>query len=169
MPNPLLFLSNILIRPVWFPNQLDFFRLDLPLRLMFSRQRIDLLPMPGKDQAIFVNCLPRLYEKWAAVLYNRCRFCCNALVQFDSWYSVMVVLDDYLNNDYDMREDVKKIAIPITIMTGGKSELFPNPGVQYLDQHIPRSRLVRFERSGHALFLTEPLKFRRELYHFLTS
>jgi non-heme chloroperoxidase len=120
-------------------------------------------------QAIFVNCLPRLYEKWAAVLYNRCRFCCNALVPFDSWYAVMVVLDDYLNNDYDMREDVKEIAIPITIMIGGKSELFPNPGVQYLDEHIPESRLVRFERSGHALFLTEPLKFRRELQRFLTS
>jgi pimeloyl-ACP methyl ester carboxylesterase len=52
-------------------------------------------------------------------------------------------------------------------MVGMKSEVFPNEGVFYLDEQIPQSRLVKFEHSGHALFLAEPIKFQRELKRFL--
>jgi pimeloyl-ACP methyl ester carboxylesterase len=74
---------------------------------------------------------------------------------------------DYISQNYDLRPELRKISIPVTIMMGAKSELFPNAGVMYLDEQIPRSNLVRFERSGHALFLTEPNKFRKALRQFL--
>ncbi len=118
-------------------------------------------------RAIAVYCLPRLYQKWAAHIFNRIQFAFNAIVMPDSWHTVTVVLDEYINQDDDLRDHVKEITIPITIMAGIKSELFPNAGVFYLDEHIRQSRLVRFERSGHALFLTEPVKFQRELKKFL--
>ena len=68
-----------------------------------------------------------------------------------------------------MREGLKEISIPVTIMMGMQSEVFPNEGVLYLDEQIPQSRLLKFARSGHALFLTEPVKFFRELKQFLND
>ena len=68
-----------------------------------------------------------------------------------------------------MREGLKKIIIPVTIMMGVQSEVFPNEGVLYLDEQIPQSKIIKFKRSGHALFLTEPVKFLRELKQFLND
>jgi pimeloyl-ACP methyl ester carboxylesterase len=98
---------------------------------------------------------------------SRTQIYVNQFVLNCSWYAATKCLKSYIHQNYDMRDGLKEISIPVTIMVGMKSEVFPNEGVFYLDEQIPQSRLVKFERSGHALFLTEPVKFQRELKRFL--
>ena len=66
-----------------------------------------------------------------------------------------------------MRTHLRDIDIPFTIWMAERSEMFPNEGVRYLNDHIRNSKLVTFKYSGHGLFLTEPLKFHRELKRFV--
>jgi len=118
-------------------------------------------------RALVVYCFPRPYQKWLVQLGSQTQLYINKFILNCSWHAATKCLSSYVNQDYDMRGGLKEISIPVTIMMGMKSEVFPNGGVLYLDEQIPQSRLVKFEHSGHALFLTEPVKFRRELKRFL--
>ena len=120
-------------------------------------------------RAIAVYCLPRFYQKWGAQIALRTWPYLHAFVLSLSWHTTTTCLADYLTTRYDMRAHLGDIDIPITIMMGARSELFPNAGVQYLHSQLKHSELVAFKHSGHALFLTEPLKFRRELQRFVDA
>ena len=118
-------------------------------------------------RALVVYCFPRPYQKWVVEMGSRTQIYVNKFVLNCSWHAATMCLGSYIHQNYDMRDTLKDISIPVTIMMGMKSEVFPNGGVLYLDEQIPQSRLVKFEHSGHALFFTEPVKFRRELKRFL--
>lgn len=116
-----------------------------------------------------VHAVPRFYQKWGADLFSRCQFALGKMPFHNSWYGTVISVEDYLNQDYDLRADLKEITIPVTILIGLKSDLFPNPGVLHLEEQIPRSRLVPFRKSGHALFITEGFKYLRVLKRFFAS
>lgn len=118
-------------------------------------------------RALMVYCFPRPYQKWIVGTGSRTQLYVKTFVLNCSWHAATKCLSSYIHQDYDMRGGLREITIPITIMMGMQSEVFPNPGVLYLNQQIPQSRLVKFAHSGHALFLTEPVKFWRELKRFL--
>ena len=118
-------------------------------------------------RSIAIHCLPRFYQKWGANIALRTWPYLHAFVLSLSWHTTTTCLADYLTARYDMRTHLQHINIPITIMMGAKSELFPNEGVKYLAAHIRNSTLIPFKHSGHALFLTEPLKLRREIQRFI--
>lgn len=120
-------------------------------------------------RALMVYCFPRPYQKWMVGMGSRTQLYVNAFVLNCSWYAATRCLSSYIHQDYDMRGSLQEITIPVTIMMGMKSEVFPNQGVLYLNQQIPQSRLVKFAHSGHALFLTEPVKFWRTLQQFLAD
>ena len=116
-----------------------------------------------------VYCFPRFYQKRAVQMISRTRLFLSQFALNCSWHAATTCLGSYIHQNYDMRDGLKEISIPVTIMVGMKSELFSNEGVFYLDEQIPQTRLVKFERSGHALFVTEPFKFQRELKRFLSD
>ena len=118
-------------------------------------------------RAIVLYCFPRPYQKWIAQFITQTQLFLNEFPLRCSWHAATKCLGSYIHQNYDMRDGLKEISIPVTIMMGMKSEVFHNEGVLYLDKHIPQSKLIKFKRSGHALFLTEPVKFRRELKRFL--
>jgi pimeloyl-ACP methyl ester carboxylesterase len=155
---------------------------DLSRQLVsyFESEKLDDPKMPFKElptafqelylkvvRAIVVYCFPRPYQKWIAQFTSRTQFFLNEFPLRCSWHAATKCLGSYIHQNYDMRDGLKEISIPVTIMMGMKSEVFHNEGVLYLDEHIPQSKLIKFKRSGHALFLTEPVKFRRELKRFL--
>lgn len=148
----------------------------------FKREKLDdpevpfkLLPAEFKKKfreafrVTAVHAVPRFDQKWAANIISWVQFAAGRMPYHNSWYGTVISVEDYLNQDYDLRDDLKAISIPITILIGLKSDLFPNPGVMDLDEQIPQSRLVTFKRSGHAMFMTEGFKYLRELKRFFTS
>jgi hypothetical protein len=69
--------------------------------------------------------------------------------------------------DADLRGDVAKISVPTTIFHGVHDAIAPPALGDYLAAHIPGASLVRFEHSGHALWIDEKLRFNRELTGFV--
>lgn len=68
--------------------------------------------------------------------------------------------------DLDLRPELAKISIPTAIFQGTHDKLCPYAFAEELNQGIKDSYIVRFENSGHALFVEEAEKFNKELEKF---
>jgi pimeloyl-ACP methyl ester carboxylesterase len=68
--------------------------------------------------------------------------------------------------DLDLRPELSKIRIPVAIFQGTKDKLCPPAFADELNKGIKNSYLVKFENSGHALFVEEMDKFNTELEKF---
>ena len=66
----------------------------------------------------------------------------------------------------DLRPKLSKIKIPVAIFHGTQDKLCPFAFAQELNKGIKNSSLIRFENSGHALFVEEMEKFNAELEKF---
>jgi len=71
--------------------------------------------------------------------------------------------------DLDLRPELAKIEIPVAIFHGTQDKLCPFPLAEELNQGIKNSYIIRFENSGHALFVEEAEKFNLELEKFAKS
>jgi pimeloyl-ACP methyl ester carboxylesterase len=69
--------------------------------------------------------------------------------------------------DGDLREDLKKIKIPTLILHGRLDKICSYDLAEQMHALVPQSKLVPFEKSGHALFIEELEKFNRELLKFI--
>jgi non-heme chloroperoxidase len=68
--------------------------------------------------------------------------------------------------DLDLRPVLSKITIPVAIFQGTQDKLCPPIFAEQLNKGIKNSYLVKFENSGHALFVEEMEKFNAELEKF---
>ena len=68
--------------------------------------------------------------------------------------------------DLDQRADLGKITVPVAIFNGTTDQSCPFTFAEQLHKGIKNSYLVRFEKSGHALFVEEMDKFNTELEKF---
>jgi Predicted hydrolases or acyltransferases (alpha/beta hydrolase superfamily) len=71
--------------------------------------------------------------------------------------------------DLDLRPQLSKINIPVAIFHGVQDKSCPFVWAEDLQKGIKNSKLIRFENSGHALFLEEVDKFNTELEKFAKS
>ncbi|WP_129715454.1 alpha/beta fold hydrolase [Pedobacter sp. SYP-B3415] len=71
--------------------------------------------------------------------------------------------------DLDLRPELAKIKVPVAIFHGVKDKLCDFVFAEQLHKGIKDSYIVRFENSGHALFLEEMDKFNAELEKFARS
>lgn len=68
--------------------------------------------------------------------------------------------------DLDLRPVLAKIKVPVAIFHGTKDKLCDFAFAEQLHKGIKNSYIVKFEKSGHALFLEEMDKFNTELEKF---
>lgn len=66
----------------------------------------------------------------------------------------------------DLRPQLSKISIPVAIFHGTQDKLCSFGLANELNKGIKNSRIIRFENSGHALFVEESEKFNTELEKF---
>ena len=71
--------------------------------------------------------------------------------------------------DLDLRPQLSKINIPVTIFQGVYDKNCPLVWAEQLQTGIKNATLIRFENSGHALFVEEMEKFNTELEKFAKS
>jgi pimeloyl-ACP methyl ester carboxylesterase len=69
--------------------------------------------------------------------------------------------------DADLREDLKNINIPTLILHGKSDKICSYDLAEQMHAGIANSKLVAFEKSGHALFMEELEKFNTELIKFV--
>lgn len=66
----------------------------------------------------------------------------------------------------DLRPELAKINVPVAIFHGVKDKLCDFVLAEELNKGIKNSQIIRFENSGHALFIEEMEKFNTELEKF---
>jgi pimeloyl-ACP methyl ester carboxylesterase len=69
--------------------------------------------------------------------------------------------------DTDLRADLKEIKIPTLILHGKQDKICAFELAEQMHAMLPQSKLVPFEKSGHALFIEELEKFNSELVNFI--
>ena len=81
-----------------------------------------------------------------------------------AWY-----INNYLHHKEDYRAAIAQLACPSTFFIGAESKLYPALGQKMIANSVQNSRQIIFEKSGHTPLISEPLKFGREIAHFLQS
>ena len=81
-----------------------------------------------------------------------------------AWY-----INNYLYHDEDYRDAIAALDCPTTFFIGEKSTLYPSLGQIIVANSVKNARQVIFERSGHAILINEPFKFKREISRFLSD
>lgn len=69
----------------------------------------------------------------------------------------------------DLRSELQKINIPTVIFHGVNDQIAEFGMAEVMNEGIKGSELIRFEKSGHGLFIEELEKFNRELINFLSK
>ena len=71
--------------------------------------------------------------------------------------------------DSDLRSDMEKVTIPTLIMHGEQDVITPFALAEALHNGIANSQLVRFEKSGHAIFYEDLAEFNQRLIEFANT
>ena len=79
-----------------------------------------------------------------------------------AWY-----INNYLYHNEDYRNAIAQLACPSTFFIGAESKLYPAAGQKIIANSVKSSKQIIFEKSGHTPLISEPLKFGREIAHFL--
>jgi pimeloyl-ACP methyl ester carboxylesterase len=85
------------------------------------------------------------------------------LFPVENWRAYLDCLRAYLDERYDFRDALRRTEVPVTVMVGESSEMYPAAGQLELARSIPGARLVRFAGVGHAVPLEAPVAFVRAL------
>ena len=79
------------------------------------------------------------------------------------------IMRAYLERDYDMRDVVAGLQVPVTALIGARSRMYPPEGQRILSQLCPHARVREVAGTGHMIPLESPLRFARELGTFLSA
>lgn len=97
-----------------------------------------------------------LSKKWAL----------TKLLPIDNWSAYMHCLRAYINQGYDLRAGIVESAVPIDIIVGMKSDMYPATGQLRMADLVKTGRVIPFSKSGHTPLIDQPIKLSRELLQF---
>lgn len=86
-----------------------------------------------------------------------------------NWPVYMDTLNSYLNDDYDWRPSLRTVTVPVTVMVGMNSTMYPASGQLEIANCVPHARVVRVHNCGHVVPFEAPARFVRELARFLAG
>ncbi|HVC33192.1 MAG TPA: alpha/beta hydrolase [Chloroflexota bacterium] len=69
--------------------------------------------------------------------------------------------------DADQRDELAKIHLPTAVFHGVHDDVVPLEIGEYLAENVDGASLVRFEHSGHAVWIDEKYRFNKELTGFI--
>ncbi len=113
------------------------------------------------------SALTRQYQKRLVRRVCRHENIITRLFPIDNWFAYVTCIAAYLERDYDMRPYLSSIDIPVTVVAGYRSEMYPWEGQVFMHSQIKSSKLETFRNSGHVPMLDEPIHFLRTLDSFL--
>lgn len=131
----------------------------------------------GVSRATVDNLLERTQTNWPELLVDYTKTLCHTAIgdATRQWlinmgleaslYSIQQTLIHM--RDADLRDELSKITVPTAVFHGAHDEVAPVALGEYLAQNIRGARLVRFENSGHAVWIDEKLRFNTELTGFV--
>jgi non-heme chloroperoxidase len=87
----------------------------------------------------------------------------------ENWSAYMHCLNSYITERYDLRSAVASSSVPIDILVGMKSDMYPATGQLRMADLNSNCSVIPFTRSGHAPLIDQPIKLSKELFRFAAS
>lgn len=79
------------------------------------------------------------------------------------------IMRAYLEQDYDLRPVFRGISVPMTVVIGGASRMYPAAGQRTIAALVPHAVMREIGGAGHVVPLEAPIQFVRELSAFLET
>ena len=141
-------------------------KLGVPFELLSNTLQSEFLNGIGEFGELAFH---RKIEQWAVNSFFSSlptRMFAKQTMHATTWQSYYHCLKSYLKQDYDFRELIASIDVPITLHIGKFSKMCPPAGQYYIAQHAKHCNVVEFD-EGHALMYTALFKFSLEFAEFL--
>lgn len=90
------------------------------------------------------------------------------LMPEDGFVTYLAIMRAYLRQNYDLREAFQSIRVPMTVLIGAASRMYPPEGQRSIAQLVPHAVVREVTGAGHALPWEAPLRFMAELRAFLS-
>jgi len=91
------------------------------------------------------------------------------LLPMQNWPVYINCIKAYLEQDYDMLETFRNLKIPVSLVVGLKSEMYPCGGQLRIADHVQNCEIIPFCNSGHTPLIDQPFKFLKELGRFASG
>jgi len=91
------------------------------------------------------------------------------LIPVQNWPAYILCIKAYLEQDYDMLDTFSNLNIPVSLIIGLKSEMYPCEGQFRIANYAPYCETIPFKNSGHTPLIDQPIKFFNELKRFSAS
>lgn len=114
----------------------------------------------------FATALSKPTQKRLAKKLLRKELIAKRFLPTEHWANYMQCLVSYLREDYDLRHDLAACTVPVDIMVGMKSEMYPAAGQLRMADYLPNSKVIPMVNSGHAPLIDQPIKFSQALMEF---
>ncbi len=86
-----------------------------------------------------------------------------------NWSIYLDSVFSYMEGDYDWRPSLPKIEVPMTVLIGRDSVMYPAAGQAHIAELVPHAKVVTINNCGHAIPFEAPRRFNRELREFLAA
>lgn len=107
---------------------------------------------------------------WRAVSYlARFERMIRLAAPVSNWTIYLDVMRSYFEDDYDWRPTLPHIDIPVTVMIGNDSAMYPAEGQRMIGALVPHARVVNVANCGHVIPFEAPRVFERELRRFIET
>lgn len=83
------------------------------------------------------------------------------------WQVYLTIVRAYLERDYDLSDGFRAIRVPLTVLIGGASRMYPPAGQHSILELAPHALVREIPAVGHMLTYEAPRRFMRELREFL--
>lgn len=117
----------------------------------------------------FATALSKPSHKTVARALMNNEFFASRIMPTKNWTMYMRCLQAYIDQGYDLRESLQHIDIPIHLLVGMKSEMYPAAGQVRFADYLKNPSLIAFTKSGHTPLIDQPLKFAQELTRFANA
>jgi non-heme chloroperoxidase len=147
-------------------DELERGHLGKPWRSLPSALRLEFWRLLGEFAcASFSSGLAQRALRWAAT-HDRVM---QRALPTHNWQAYAHVIRSYIERAYDLRESFRKIQVPLTVLIGGGSRMYPAAGQRAIADYAPNARIREFANAGHMIPYEAPREFLRALDQFLTA
>lgn len=115
----------------------------------------------------FASAMSGTVQKKIAKKLCRWKRIQDTLMPTSNWPVYLQCLQAYLDQDYDLRDVLRDIDVPTTVLVGLRSDMYPKGGQLRIADYRKNCRVIALDKSGHTPFIDQPLSFLHELKRFV--
>lgn len=91
------------------------------------------------------------------------------LLRQDDWPIYLDCVRSFVEQDYDFRESLRRVRIPVWVLLGRKSQVFPPEGQRRIADYVRQTRVIELSHCGHIVPVEAPARFLYTLGRFLAA